>query len=182
MVFRGRGVRVLRVHVGGSRSTTDYECSGLDVGGAGRGWPARDWVSVGGDLGQKHYSALTQINKGNVGSLKLAWTAKLDGSGVLAKYRNEGTPLVYDGVMYMSTGNNDVFAFDAKTGERLWTHPSNIPQNINTICCGWDARGLGLGDGLIYSAQLDGRLVALSQQTGDLVWAATMPAGRTATR
>ena len=63
----------------------------------------RDWISVGGDLGQKHYSALSQINKGNVSQLRVAWTARLDGSGVAAKYRNEGTPLVYDGVMYMST-------------------------------------------------------------------------------
>jgi len=134
---------------------------------------ARDWISVGGDLGQKHYSSLTQINKGNVGSLVQAWKTNLDGSGTLAKYNDEATPLVYDGVMYITTGNNDVFAYDAKTGERLWKHASNIVQNINTICCGWDARGLGLGDGLVYAAQLDGKLVALSQQTGDLVWSAT---------
>src|SRR5215213_11790571 len=135
--------------------------------------PERDWIQTGGDLGQKHYSALTQINKGNVGSLKVAWKANLDGSGTASKYRNEATPLVYDGVLYITTGNNDIFAYDAKTGERLWKHLSNIPQNINTICCGWDARGLAIGDGLVYSAQLDGKLVALSQQTGNLVWSAS---------
>jgi quinohemoprotein ethanol dehydrogenase len=134
--------------------------------------PQRDWINVGGNIMDQHYSGLNQINTGNVGSLKEAWHVHLDGSGVLAKYRNEATPLVYDGVMYVPTGNNDVFALDATTGARLWTHLSNIPQNINTICCGWDARGLAIGDGKIYSAQLDGTLVALDQKTGNIVWAA----------
>ena len=133
----------------------------------------RDWISVGGDIGQKHYSALTQINKGNVSQLRQAWKTNLDGSGTASKYNDEATPLVYAGIMYITTGNNDVFAYDAATGERIWKHSSNIPQNINTICCGWDARGLGLGEGLVFAAQLDGKLVALSQQTGDLVWAAS---------
>jgi PQQ-dependent dehydrogenase (methanol/ethanol family) len=133
----------------------------------------RDWINVGGDIGQKHYSALNQINSGNVAGLKKVWQVKLDSSGTLAKYNNEATPLVYAGIMYITTGNNDIFAFDAATGERLWKHASNIVQNINTICCGWDARGLGLGEGKIFAAQLDGKLVALDQQTGALVWSAS---------
>jgi PQQ-dependent dehydrogenase (methanol/ethanol family) len=135
--------------------------------------PMRDWINVGGNVMQQHYSGLNQINTGNAGSLKEAWHVHLDGSGVAAKYRNEATPLVYDGVMYVTTGNNDIFALDAATGARMWTHLSNIPQNINTICCGWDARGLAIGDGKIYAAQLDGKLVALDQKTGNLIWAAT---------
>ena len=134
--------------------------------------PMRDWINVGGNIQQNHYSGLNQINGGNVGSLKEAWHVHLDGSGLASKYNNEATPLVYNGVMYITTGNNDVFALDAQTGQRLWTHLSGIPQNINTICCGWDARGLGIGEGKVYAAQLDGTLVALSQQTGALVWAA----------
>jgi alcohol dehydrogenase (cytochrome c) len=134
--------------------------------------PMRDWINVGGNIQQQHYSGLTQINGGNVGSLKEAWHVHLDKSGTLSKYNNEATPLVYNGVLYITTGNNDVFAIDAATGQRLWTHLSGIPQNINTICCGWDARGLAIGEGKIYAAQLDGTLVALSQQTGGLVWAA----------
>ena len=83
--------------------------------------------------------------------------------------------------MYIPTGNNDIFAFDATTGEHLWRYESKIPQNNNTICCGWDARGLGLGDGMVFSAQLDGWLVALSQQTGKGV-ARRTSAGRRVTR
>jgi glucose dehydrogenase len=46
--------------------------------------------------------------------------------------------------MYIMTGNNDIFALDAKTGERLWSYKSGINQKIDTICCGWDARGVAL--------------------------------------
>jgi alcohol dehydrogenase (cytochrome c) len=134
--------------------------------------PMRDWINVGGNIQQNHYSGLNQINGGNVGSLKEAWHVHLDGSGTASKYNNEATPLIYNGVLYITSGNNDIFALDAQTGARLWTHLSNIPQNISTICCGWDARGIAIGDGKIYAAQLDGTLVALSQQTGGLVWAA----------
>jgi quinohemoprotein ethanol dehydrogenase len=135
--------------------------------------PERDWINVGGNIQQQHYSALKEINAGNVASLKEAWHIHLDGSGQLAKYNNEATPLVYAGVMYIPTGNNDVFALDAQTGARLWTHLANEPQNMNTICCGWDARGLAIGEGKVFSAQLDGKLVALDQQTGSLVWSAS---------
>src|SRR4051812_43155171 len=72
--------------------------------------PERDWINVGGNIQQQHYSKLDQINAGNVGSLKQAWHIHLDGSGTLAKYNNEATPLIYNGVMYIPTGNNDVFA------------------------------------------------------------------------
>jgi len=81
--------------------------------------PMRDWINVGGNVMQQHYSGLNQINTGNAGSLKEAWHVHLDGSGVAAKYRNEATPLVYDGVMYVTTGNNDIFALDAATGARM---------------------------------------------------------------
>jgi quinohemoprotein ethanol dehydrogenase len=81
--------------------------------------PMRDWINVGGNIQQQHYSGLNQINGGNVGSLKEAWHVHLDGSGLLSKYNNEATPLVYNGVMYITTGNNDVFALDAATGQRL---------------------------------------------------------------
>jgi quinohemoprotein ethanol dehydrogenase len=134
--------------------------------------PERDWINVGGNIQQQHYSALSQINAGNVAALKEAWHIHLDGSGTLAKYNNEATPLVYAGIMYIPTGNNDVFALDAATGQRLWTHLANEPQNMNTICCGWDARGLAIGEGKVFSAQLDGTLVALDQQNGGVVWAA----------
>jgi alcohol dehydrogenase (cytochrome c) len=102
--------------------------------------------------------------------LKVAWQVHLDGSGAGKKYSAEGTPLVYNGVMYIITGNDDVFALDAATGARIWTHKSGIPQNLSVICCGYDARGVALGQGLVYVAQLDGNVVALDQMMGGVVW------------
>ncbi len=134
---------------------------------------ADNWATVGGDYQQDRYSRLEQINTGNVSGLKAAWHVHLDGSATGAKYRGEATPIVYGGVMYVVTGNDDVFALDATTGRRLWTHESHLDQTINTVCCGWDARGVAIGDGKVYVAQLDGTLVALSQQHGSVVWTAS---------
>jgi quinohemoprotein ethanol dehydrogenase len=136
-------------------------------------FPTDNWPVVGGNYQQDHYSALSQINTGNVASLKEAWHVHLDGSAMGTKYRGEGTPIVWGGVMFMVTGNDDVFALDASTGARIWTYLSHQDQTNSTVCCGWDARGLAIGEGLVFSARLDGKLVALDAQTGNLVWAAS---------
>src|SRR5439155_17002839 len=81
-----------------------------------------DWPTVGGDYEQDRYSRLGQIDTRNVSRLRPAWHVHLDGSGTGTKFRGEATPIVYGGVMYIVTGNDDVFALDATTGERLWTH------------------------------------------------------------
>jgi quinohemoprotein ethanol dehydrogenase len=134
-------------------------------------FPNVNWPTNGGNIQNSRYSTLNQINTANVGQLKPAWTAHLDKSGTGKKYSAEGTPVVYNGVMYIPTGNNDVFALDATTGARLWTYKSGVNQKITTICCGWDSRGVAIGEGKVFSAQLDGRLVALDQTTGVPVWA-----------
>jgi len=131
-----------------------------------------NWPVVGGNYYQQRYSSLNQINSGNVTSLKEAWHIHLN-SAKGTQYRGEGVPLVYNGVMYMVTGNDDVFAIDATNGTILWKFSSALPTNLTNICCGWDARGLAIGEGKVYLAQLDGRLLALSQQDGGVVWAAT---------
>ena len=94
----------------------------------------------------------------------------LDGSGSASKYSQEDSPLEYQGVLYVVTGNDDVFAIDAVTGQHLWTYLSHTNQKNATVCCGWDARGVALGGGLVYVAQLDGSLVALNQMNGQVVW------------
>ena len=132
-----------------------------------------DWPTIGGDYQGDRYSTLNQITTANVAGLKEAWHIHLDGSGTGTQYRGEGTPLVYKGVMYAVTGNDDVFAIDAQTGARIWTYKSSLPLNLTNICCGWDARGVGLGEGRIYLAQLDGKLVALNQQDGTPLWSST---------
>jgi PQQ-dependent dehydrogenase (methanol/ethanol family) len=132
--------------------------------------PAADWITNGGSVNNERYSTLNQITSSNASGLVQAWHIHLNGSGVAAKYSAEATPVVYQGVMYIATGNDDAFALDATTGQQLWEYQSNIDQTINTACCGWDNRGLALGGGLVYDAQLDGNLVALDQMTGGVVW------------
>ena len=81
---------------------------------------AKDWVTNGGNLTNQRYSTLKQIDTTNVKQLKGAWRARLSRSGYGGRYSAEATPLVKDGIMYMVTGNDDVFALNAKTGEILW--------------------------------------------------------------
>ncbi len=135
----------------------------------------KEWTTIGGDWSNSRYSTLTQIDRANVKNLKGAWVTHL-GSGLGSKYSLEATPLVKDGVMYVSSGNDDVFALDAKTGALIWEHRSGIDQNISTVCCGWDNRGVALGEGKVFLGYLDGTVVALDSQTGKLLW--QTPIGR----
>jgi quinohemoprotein ethanol dehydrogenase len=132
----------------------------------------KDWVTNGGNMTNQRYSTLKQIDTTNVKQLKGAWMTRLKGSGLGGKYSHEATPLIKDGIMYISTGNDDVFALDAKTGQILWEHWSQIGQTISTICCGWLNRGLAMGEGMLFIAQLDANMVALDIKTGKEVWRA----------
>jgi len=128
-----------------------------------------DWITSGGALNNQRYSTLNQINTSNVSQLRGVWMTRL-GSGRGSKYRFEADPLVVNGVMYIPTGNDDVFALDAKTGRKLWEWDSDIPQVNDLICCGWDNRGVAVGEGKVFTGLLDGSFVALDQQTGKLLW------------
>jgi quinohemoprotein ethanol dehydrogenase len=132
--------------------------------------PTDGWVTNGGTISNQRYSPLTQINRDNVANLKPAWRVSLNGSGSASKYSGQGQPLVHRGVVYMVTGADDVFAVDVVSGKILWSYLAKLDDNIDTICCGWSSRGLGLGDGKLYVGQLDGKLVALDQRTGAVVW------------
>jgi quinohemoprotein ethanol dehydrogenase len=132
--------------------------------------PRRDWLTNGGNVYNQRYSPLAGINRDNVHELKGVWRARLDGSGVDTKYSGEAQPIVYDGVVYIATGADDVFAIDIETGERLWKYEARLDEAIDTVCCGWLSRGVGLGDGKVFVGQLDGRLIALDQRTGRVVW------------
>src|SRR5258706_2766466 len=109
----------------------------------------KDWITNGGNMTNQRYSTLKQIDTNNVKQLKGAWMTRLKGSGLGGKYSLEATPLVKDGIMYMVTGNDDVFALNAKTGEILWEHWSGIGQTISTVCCGWINRCLAIGASLL---------------------------------
>jgi glucose dehydrogenase len=133
--------------------------------------PPRDgWLTNGGNLYNHRYSPLEQINRDNVANLKAEWRASLRGSGVTPRSANQAQPLVYEDTVFIVTGQNDAFAIDLETGEVLWQYEANIDPNVARPCCGWAARGLGMGDGKIFVGQLDAKLVALDQRTGEVVW------------
>ena len=133
-------------------------------------WPRDGWITNGGNLFNQRYSPLTQINRDTVERLKPSWRVSLNGSGVASKYSGQGQPIVHDGVIYLVTGADDVFAIDVATGAILWTYLARLDDQNTSVCCGWESRGLGLGDGKVYVGQLDGKLVALDQRTGKVVW------------
>ena len=132
--------------------------------------PTDGWPTNGGNLFNQRYSPLAEINRDNVAELKGVWRARLGGSGVGQKYSGEAQPIVYEGVAYIVTGADDVFAISVETGETLWTYEANLDQSIDVVCCGWTSRGVGLGDDKIFVGQLDARLVALDRMTGEVVW------------
>jgi quinohemoprotein ethanol dehydrogenase len=131
---------------------------------------AGNWPNSGGDFFNQNYSPLTQISRGNVANLKGVWRVRLAESGTSAKHSGEAQPVVADGVIYLVTGADDVFAISIETGHILWTYRANLDPAISTICCGWTSRGIALGAGRIYVGQLDGHLVALNQKSGLPVW------------
>ena len=104
---------------------------------------AKDGVTNGGNLTNQRYSTLKQINTTNVKQLNGAWMTRLKRSGFGTKYSAEATPLAKDGIMYMVTGNDDVFALNAKTGEILWERWSLIDRMKLML---WLAQP-GVGDG-----------------------------------
>jgi quinohemoprotein ethanol dehydrogenase len=132
--------------------------------------PRDNWLTNGGSLSNERYSPLSQIDTGNVKDLKGVWRTHLNGSAMAAKYSGEAQPIVYNGVMYIVTGADDVSAIDVRTGQIRWTYEAKLDQKIATVCCGWTSRGVGLGDGKVFVGQLDGRMVALDQQTGKVEW------------
>ncbi|MDO5529905.1 MAG: PQQ-binding-like beta-propeller repeat protein, partial [Paracoccus sp. (in: a-proteobacteria)] len=129
------------------------------------------WVIQTGDYANTRYSTLDQINRENVGDLRVAWTFS---TGVLRGH--EGGPLVVDGIMYVHTPfPNNVFALDLNdNGRIIWSHePTQDPEVIGVMCCDTVYRGVSYADGLIITHQADTTLTALDALTGEVKWTLT---------
>jgi alcohol dehydrogenase (cytochrome c) len=123
-----------------------------------------NFLHTNGNYDQTRYFPGKQIDTSNVGKLHPAWIFQTE-----VKESMETTPIVVDGVMYVTTAFNHVYALNAKTGEQYW-HYKHKMGPITTYCCGPNNRGVAVYGDKVYMATLDAKLVALDAKTGSLLW------------
>ncbi len=125
-----------------------------------------DWPKYGLDNKEQRFSPLAKINTENVSELGLAWYFETD-----YNRGHEATPIVIDGVMYFTSNWSLVYAVNAVTGELLWKYDPKVPKEWGKMaCCDVVNRGVAVSDGKVIVGTLDTRLVALDQNTGDVIW------------
>ena len=123
-----------------------------------------NFLLTNGSYAQTRFHPANQINQRNVKNLHVAWIFQTD-----VKESLETSPIVVDGVMFVTTSFSHVYALDAKTGRELW-HYNHKMGPITTFCCGPNNRGVQVLNDLVYLATLDAKLLALNAKTGEVVW------------
>ena len=124
------------------------------------------WLTYGGTYQEQRYSPLDQINEDTVDRLGLLWSKELGTRRGL-----EATPIVWKGVLYYTTTWSNVYAVDARTGETLWWYDPQVDRAHGMFaCCDVVNRGVALYEGKIFVGTIDGRLLALDAENGELVW------------
>jgi quinohemoprotein ethanol dehydrogenase len=132
--------------------------------------PTTGWLTNGGTLANQRYSPLDAINRTNVSQLQARWRTHLLGSGAGPQHSGQGQPIISNGIIYITTGDSDVFALDLETGAIRWRYEAKLDADRIHACCGWVNRGVALGDGRVYVGLLDARLVALDPRNGKVLW------------
>ena len=136
----------------------------------------QNWLTYYGAYDGQRYSPLDQITTENVKQLAPAWVFQCGSVGLhsgKSTYSFEASPLVVDGVMYVSGPDGRCWALDAKSGQELWRYKHASPYDVS-LCCGNVNRGVAVGHGKVYLATLNAHLVALDAQTGSVVWDKTI--------
>src|SRR5256884_7607599 len=121
-----------------------------------------DWLMINRTFDQQRYSPLNQIDKSNVGRLRMAWARGL------ANGTQESTPIVYRGVMYLNAPGASIQAVDATNGDLIWEYQRDYPRTVTPAAA--RAKSLGIYEDMIYFAAPDGFLLALDAKTGKLRW------------
>ena len=139
---------------------------GQPIAGQGADWkgpPTSDYPLAGGSYASQRYSALDQVNTANISKLGGAWSIHVEESGAGAG-NLDGTPIVVNAVMYVSTARLHVLAIDAANGTIRWRYRPGSETRIGAN------KGVAVGDGKVFVGRRDNVLVALDQQTGQVVW------------
>ena len=123
------------------------------------------WLVAGGDYQEQRFSALDQISQSTVSSLGMTWFYDIP-----TQLGQEATPVVVDGIMYVSTDGSVVKALDARTGSLLWSYDPLALAALVKSCCGPNSRGVAVWKQRVYVGALDGRLIALDAASGKPVW------------
>jgi len=123
-----------------------------------------NWLHTNGDYAQTRYYGGRQINTGNVKNLRPAFVFQTE-----VVESMETAPIVVDGVMYLTTSYNHIYAIDAVTGKQFW-HYKHKMGPVTTFCCGPNNRGVAISGGKVFMGTLDARLVALDAKTGNVLW------------
>lgn len=122
------------------------------------------WLHYGGDHRGHRHSPTTRLDRKNVSKLQVAWAMP---TGTQQQF--EASPIVYAGVMYVSTSYNRILALDARTGAILWRYDHPLPADMKP-CCGPVNRGVSIAGNAILMATLDARLLALDRRSGAMLW------------
>ena len=126
----------------------------------------QNWLSHGRDYNEQRYSPLNKINKNTINKLELEWSIDMDTTRGL-----EATPIVDNGIMFVTSAWSIIYAIDAKTGKSLWVYDPEVPKVWSKkACCDVVNRGAAVWKGFVFLATLDGRLLKLKAKSGEVVW------------
>ena len=124
----------------------------------------KNWLHPNGNYEQTRHYPVAQINTANVAKLRPAFVFQ---TGIVESM--ETAPIVVDGVMFVTTSYNHVYAINATTGEQYWHFKHKIGP-VSTYCCGPNNKGVAVSEGKLFMGTLDAKLVALDAKTGKLLW------------
>ena len=154
--------------IGGAATTTTKALSKVTPVSQGMldaaGGDAKNWIHANGSYEQTRYYPGSSINAGNVAKLRPAFVFQ---TAVLESM--ETAPIVIDGIMFLTTSFNHVYAIDAVTGEEFWHYKHKLGP-IVTVCCGNNNRGVAIEGDRLFMGTIDAKLVALDAKTGKLLW------------
>ena len=151
----GAGIKPIAMPNFGSVSQSMLDNAGTD---------SKNWLHANGSYEQTRFYPASQINTGNVSKLRPAFVVQ---TAVLESM--ETAPLVVNGVMFITTSYNHVYAVNASTGEQYWHYKHKIGP-VSTYCCGPNNKGVAISEGRLFMGTLDAKIVALDAKSGKLLW------------